>query len=85
MGTDVIERAMVDELQRVAADILSVAVDHRKCLACHCYREVAEEAVGTLDLLSVTASLRMQRCPPISSRRRDRLRYLLDSADGTHG
>jgi hypothetical protein len=52
MGGEVIERDMVDELQRVAANMVGVAADHRTCRASHCDREVAEEAVGTLDLVS---------------------------------
>jgi hypothetical protein len=85
MGNEVIEREMVDELQGVAADILTIASDHRKCLACHCYREVAEEAVGTIDLLSGHEVLVDGGVPTGFGDAVARLRDLLASAKGTHG
>jgi hypothetical protein len=85
MGTEVIGHEMVDELQRVAADILSIAADHTKCLACHCYREVAEEAVGTLDLLSGHNELVDGGVPDGVGEAVALLRDLLASAEGTHG
>lgn len=85
MGTEVIEHEIVDELQRVATDILSIAADHRKCLACHCYREVAEEAIGTLDLLSGHDELVDGGVPTGVGEAVARLRHLLASAEGTHG
>jgi hypothetical protein len=85
MGNEVIEREMVDELQGVAADILTIASDHRKCLACHCYREVAEEVVGTLDLLSGHSELLDGEVPVSVGDAVARLRDLLASAKGTHG
>jgi hypothetical protein len=85
MGTEVIEREMVDELERVAADILSIATDHKKCQACHCYREVAQEAVGTLDLLSGHEVLVDGGVPTGFGDAVARLRDLLASAKGTHG
>ncbi len=85
MGGKVIEPEMVDELQRVAANILGIAADHGKCLACHCYREVAEEAVGTLDLVSGHGGLVVGGVPAGVGEMAARVRDLLASAEGTHG
>jgi hypothetical protein len=85
MGTEAIEHEIVDELQRVAADILGIVDDHRKCLACHCYREVAEEAIGTLDLLSGHDELVDGGAPVGVGEAAARVRDLLASAEGTHG
>lgn len=85
MGGKVIEPEMVDELQRVAANILGIAADHRKCLACHCYREVAEEAVGTLDLVSGHGELVEGGVPAGVGETAARVRDLLVSAEGMHG
>ena len=85
MGGKVIEPEIVDELQRVAANILGIAADHRKCLACHCYREVAEEAVGTLDVVSGHGELVKGVVPAGVGETAARVRDLLASAEGTHG
>jgi hypothetical protein len=85
MGGEAIEREMVDELQRVGANFLAIAADHRKCLACHCYREVAEEAVGTLDLVSGHGEFVEGGVPAGVGETAARLRNLLASAEGTHG
>jgi hypothetical protein len=85
MGTDVIGREMVDEFERVAADILSIVSDHRKCLACHCYREVAEETVGALDVLSGHAEFVVGGVSESAGEAAGRVRDLLASSEGTHG
>jgi len=85
MGAEVIEHEIVDEFERVAADILGIAADHRKCLACHCYREVAEEAVGILDLVSGHGVLVDGGVPAGVDETAARLRDLLASSEGTHG
>lgn len=85
MGDQVMEREMVDEFQRVAADILCIAADHRKCLACHCYREVAEETVGALDLLSGHAELVDGGVPDRVGEAAGRVRDLLASSEDAHG
>jgi hypothetical protein len=85
MGGGVIGHEMVDELQLVAADVLGIAADHRKCLACHCYREAAEEAVGTLDLVSGHGEFGEGAVPAGVGETAARLRDLLASAEGTHG
>ena len=85
MVTEVIEHEIVDELQQVAGAVLGIAADHEKCLACHCYREVAEEAVGALDLLSGHSELVDGEVPAGNGETATRIRDLLASADGTHG
>lgn len=85
MGAEAIRREMVDELQGVAADILGIVADHRKCLACHCYREVGEEAVGALDLVSGHDVLVDGGMPAGIDETAARLRDLLASSEGTHG
>lgn len=85
MGGEVIRHEMIDALQRVAVDILGIAADHRKCLACHCYREAAEEAVGTLDLVSGHGELVEGGVPAGVGGTAARVRDLLASAEGTHG
>lgn len=85
MGSGAIEHEVVDELQGVAAEILSIAADHKKCLACHCYRDVAEEIVGALDLLSGHAELVVGGVPDGVGEAAAGVRDLLASTEGTHG
>lgn len=85
MGTDVIDRELVDELQGVMSGLVAIAVDHSKCLACHCYREVAQEAVGTLSLVSGHDVLVEGGVPAGFDETAARLRVLLASSEGTHG
>jgi len=85
MVTEVIEHEIVDELQQVAGAVLGFAADHKKCLACHCYREVAEEAADTLDLLSGHGDLVDGGVPAGVGETAAGIRDLLASADGTHG
>jgi hypothetical protein len=85
MGGEVIERDMVDELQRVAANMVGIAADHRTCRASHCDREVAEEAVGTLDLVSGHGEIVEGGAPDGVGKTAARVRDLLASAEGTHG
>lgn len=85
MGTEVIGHEIVDDLQQVTADIVCLATEHKKCTACHCYRELAEEAIGTLDLVSGHDELVDGGAPPGVAEAAARLRDLLASSEGTHG
>lgn len=80
-----IGRPLLDEFQGVATGIFGIAEDHRKCLACHCYREVAEEAAGTLEVLIAHDALIDGGVPDGFVAVRGRIRELLASSEGTHG
>lgn len=80
-----IEEGLPPRLIAVAQDLERIAEAHHKCLACHCYREVAAEAVSSLELIQGHAELvdgGVSGTVPGGIRR---LRALLDSSEGSHG
>jgi|GEM_PF-3422441 len=90
MGSERIERELAGGLRLVAEDALGIAAAHKKCLACHCYREMTEETVGALELWSAHAGSMNGACTDTGSidalaQATVRLRDLLDSSEGTHG
>ena len=64
-------------LEAVGARLLEIGASHSKCLVCHCYREVVDEA--TL-LLEDSGAGRLGSAPVVA-----RLRGLLAEREGSHG
>jgi hypothetical protein len=46
-----VDGSVVEGLVQVTVLLDRLGGEHRKCLGCHCFREVAEEALGAVDLL----------------------------------
>jgi aminoglycoside N3'-acetyltransferase len=65
-----------DRLEELGGRLLAIGVDHGKCLACHCFREVVEEAAQLLEDAAAT---------PDGESVAGRLRDQLAEREGTHG
>ncbi len=84
----IMQAGLVRGLASVADQIASVAGEHPGCLACHCYRDAAEETVAALVLIDGHGELlgpRARGKNPDLAARATRLRALIDSSEGTHG
>ena len=82
------ERELLAELEAVAGRVVEVGAEHRKCLACHCYRDVAEETVEAIETLCGRAGLLVDDPSPdlgpleaLAAASRD----LLTASEGAHG
>ena len=70
------DTAYVDRLEDLGGRLLAIGIDHTKCLACHCFREVVEEAARLLEDAAAT---------PGGESVAGRLRDQLALREGTHG
>ncbi len=73
------------DLAEVALELERIGTHHGKCLSCHCYREVAEEMLESLEVVLGHAELFEGPIPSDLTQGGDRLRRLLDAGEGKHG
>ncbi|HZJ03806.1 MAG TPA: hypothetical protein VFE20_09090 [Thermoleophilia bacterium] len=73
------------DLARVADGLDRVGAEHRKCLSCHCYREVGEDLLSSYGSLEGHVKLVEGPLPEDLRDAVDRIRLLLDSSEGAHG
>lgn len=73
------------DLSEVARALERLGAEHPKCLSCHCYREVVEEALASSVLVLGHVELLAGDVDPAPGADAERLRRLLDSSEGTHG
>ncbi len=73
------------DLLQIAHDLEQIGTEHRKCLACHCYREVTEDFLQSVETVVGHADLLAEPLPDGLVEQSARLRSLVESTEGTHG
>lgn len=75
----------VDELVDMITVLHDMAYEHGKCTACHCYRDIAEEAVELADTLTGHRDLLEWPFPADATESRNHLQEVLQQTEGKHG
>ena len=81
--------AYVVRLEDVGERLLEIGSDHAKCLGCHCFREVVDEAARLLedavDGATAASGAGHMTVPSTGGPVGGRLRTLLAEREGSHG
>jgi hypothetical protein len=80
-----VDGSVAEGLVQVTFLLDQLGGDHRKCLGCQCFREVAEEALEAVDMLAEHVDVLQVPVPLHAPEVADGLRRLLASSEGTHG
>jgi hypothetical protein len=80
-----VDGSVAEDLVRVTLLLDRLGGEHGKCSGCHCFRDVAEEALEAVDMLVEHADVWQAQVPLHAPEVADGLRRLLASTEGTHG